>query len=109
MSDGYQTCSPEPQEFDLSSATSCRAVLVGLYNVYLALVSGQTRVRVRILDRWTDYARGSIPELRTLYTNNYNQCAAAGADLAGLPDLSPGNAVRRGPAHRGIRGPWPHL
>lgn len=84
-------------------------MLAGLYNVYLALVSGQTRVRVRIGDRWTDYARGNIAELRTLYTTSYNQCAAAGADLSGLPDLAPGMAVRRGPAYRGVRGPWPHL
>lgn len=90
-----------PESFDFSMEADCRAVLQGLFKAYMQVATGQQRVRVRFNDRWSDYAPGNLPALRDLYTTLYNQCP----DRAGLPDLSPGRRVRRGPPLYGVTGP----
>jgi hypothetical protein len=100
---------PADAEFDLSSATDCRVILQGLFQAQIMAASGNTRTRVRVHDRWTDYSKANVIELQTLYRTIYGQCRAAGTDMTGLPDLNPGLRALRGPAVRGIRGPFPHL
>lgn len=94
-------------DFDLSTSTDCREMLGGLLQAYVNVTAGNQRTRLRIGDRWSDFARGNAIELQKLYNIMYRQCASAGADMTGLPDLSPGLRAKRGPARMNILGPWP--
>lgn len=81
-----------PREYDLS-AGDCRTVLSGLFNAALAITTSNARVRVRIGDRWTDYAKPNYEHLVQLYGTIRNQCPEGDQ----FPDLSSGMQVRRGP------------
>lgn len=81
---------------DAGAVSSCRQLLVDLFNAYTKLVAGQARVRVRYGDRWTEYEPGKGTQLLALYNTIYAQCP----DTAGLIDLDPGRRVKRGPPAR---------
>ena len=82
----FDACDPD-------NVASVRAHLVELYNAAVAVMSGNQRMRVRHLDRWTEYHVGNIQMLVNLYEHLRQQYPEA---AAGLPSLSP---VRGGPAY----------
>ena len=94
---------------DLDTATDWRVFLQGLFQAYTMVATGNQRVRVRVQERWTDFARANLKELREFYMTMYQQAARAGTNMCGLPDLSPGLRVRRGPGVRTLHGPYPYL
>jgi len=81
-------------QFDIRNVTSCVAMASYLYQAYLNAVVGDKTVVVRFGERWTEYGKPNIAELRQLYMQHYTQCPAAAQ--AGLPNLNPANRVRRG-------------
>lgn len=101
-------CTDAPKEYDLSNG-NCRDILVGLFNASLAITTGNSVTRVRIGDRWTDYARGNYMQLQALYTSLYNSCQNSGVNLSGLPSLAPGDRVQRGYPGRFMRGQMPRF
>jgi hypothetical protein len=95
-----------PGRYDVSGTTDCVAKLSMLYEAYITAVSGKSRVVVRFNDRWSEYAHPDAPALLTLYMTLYAQCP--GAQQAGLPNLNPGLAAKRGRPGRGYFA-WPRL
>ena len=83
---------------DLRNATSCIERLRMLLNAYEAVMTGSQTTIVRFQERWVEYQKGNVAELRNYYQTLYVQCP--GAQAAGLPSLSV-SPVRRGPPARG--------
>lgn len=76
---------------------SCFEDCKGLYDAYLQILTGKSKVRVRYNDMWVEYRAnyaGDMERLRAAYQGLRQQCPEA---LATLPDLSPAYRVRRGP------------
>ena len=95
MTDNGIPYSDAPAEFD--PQRDAVAILRGLYNAALAIVSGNARTRVRINDRWTDFGKGNYNELVVLYNTQLRLCRRNGLDVSGYPDLAPGSQFERGP------------
>jgi hypothetical protein len=94
-------CPPTTEtRFDINSETSCVGMLTKLFQAYVNSATSTQRVVVRFGDRWTEYNRGSQDKLLNLYMVLWNQCPAGA--LAGLPDLNPNKAVRRGRPARNV-------
>ena len=77
----------------MSCFDDCKA----LYDAYLKMLAGQSKVEVRYNDMWVQYranTAGDMDRLRMLYSTLRQQCPQA---LCELPDLSPALRVRRGP------------
>ena len=86
-------------EMDFDAATDCRALLVALSNAIIALNAGNTRLKVRHNERWTEYNPGKSPALMQLFETVWAQCP----DKAGLINLSPAaRAIRGAPARMRI-------
>jgi hypothetical protein len=96
------TCPPTAQtQFDVRNPASCVQLCSLLLQAYYNVIAGQGRVTVRFQERWTEYQKGNVKELREQYMVLYTQCPAAKA--AGLPNINPMNAVRRGAPARGLQ------
>jgi hypothetical protein len=95
-----------PGQFDVQGAPDCISTLQTLYAAYISAVSGKARTVVRFNDRWSEYSKPDAPGLLTLYMTLYAQCP--GAQQAGLPNLNPGLAAKRGRPGRGFFA-WPRL
>lgn len=80
------------QNIDLSDVDNCRDVVLALQKAYLSLVAGNTRLRVRFNDRWTEYTPGKAKELADLI----------GSIRAGCPDADDTLQISR--AYRAKRG-----
>ena len=92
------SCTPPsaaPATFDVSVAPDCVTALNSLYQAYVSLVSGGTRSEVRFADRTVIYTGANVAKLQELYMLLRAQCPQA--TVANLPNLNPGNRVRRGP------------
>lgn len=70
---------------DTDLCTTCRAMLADLQSAYIKLVAGQTRIRVRFNERWSEYHPASAPALLKLINLLFDQCP----DTVGLLDLRP--------------------
>lgn len=77
---------------DQDFATSCRQFIVDLTNAYTALCAGNTRVKVRFNDRWTEYSTGHQQALLQLLESAWSQCG----DTTGLLDVRPSSRTKRG-------------
>lgn len=77
---------------DEDACETCRALIVALQNAYLALVAGNTRVRVRHNERWIEYDPGKSKALMDLINMIWSQCP----DTDGLLNLNPSLRVKRG-------------
>jgi hypothetical protein len=89
-----------PTRLDLRNTSSCVEALQSMAQAYYTILTGNQRVMVRFQERWTEYQKGNVKELVNAYTTLYNQCPGAAA--AGLPNLNPGLASRRGAPARGL-------
>jgi hypothetical protein len=89
-----------PTQYDLRQTTNCIDILRSLMSAYYAALTGNQRVIVRFAERWTEYQRVNVEELRMQYQILYNQCPAAKS--AGLPNLNPALQARRGAPTRGF-------
>lgn len=79
---------------------SCFDDCQALYDAYLQMLSGKTKVEVRYNDMWVQYranTAGDMDRLRNLYQTLRNQCEQAATEL---PDLSSSKRVLRGPPVR---------
>lgn len=94
-----------PGQFD-TTGQDCVTTVTMIYNAYLTALTGKQRTVVRFNDRWTEYAKVDAPQLLTLYITLFAQCP--GAQAAGLPNLNPGLAAKRGRPGRGFFA-WPRL
>jgi hypothetical protein len=65
------------QNLDLSNVENCRDVVLALQKAYLSLVAGNTRLRVRFADRWTEYTPGKAKELLDLIGTIRTGCPEA--------------------------------
>lgn len=93
-------CPPKPAQtqFDMRNANDCVTMLRMLWQAYTACITGNQRILVRFNERWSEYQKANANEIREHYMLVYAQCPYA--KDAGLPDLNPGAAVRRGaPSH----------
>lgn len=100
-------CPPSQQtSFDMRNVADCRQMLGELYQAYVNLLSGHSRIVVRFNERWSEYQKSNTTELLTLYTTMYSQCPAAAT--SGLPNLNPGNRSKRGSPARSFLG-FPRL
>jgi len=81
-------------QFDVRNTTSCVDMVSYIFQAYVNATVGDKTVVVRFGERWTEYGKPNIEALQRLYMMLYTQCPAAAA--AGLPNLNPANAVRRG-------------
>lgn len=70
---------------DTVLATSCRAMIVELQTAYIKLLAGQTRIKVRHNERWSEYHPASAPALLKFINLLFDQCP----DTVGLMDLRP--------------------
>jgi hypothetical protein len=80
--------------------TDCVGLLSSLLEAYYKILSGSQRITVRYGERWVEYQKANVEELRTQYQVLYNQCPNAAA--SGLPNLNPALQSRRGPPQRGF-------
>lgn len=80
--------------FDMRNANDCLSTLQSLLQAYTNLVSGNHRVTVRFGERWSEYNKGNVNGLLTLYQTLYTACPHAAS--AGLPSLQAGSRVKRG-------------
>jgi len=99
------TCPPKGQtQFDIRKAVDCVAVLRELHDAYVQLITGNKPIELRFNERWTTYNKGNQEALLTLYMTYWNQCPRAAQ--AGLPDLNPNKAVRRGSPANNVNMFW---
>ena len=99
MANTPRACPPGQAQSFNADLPDCVAQVSAIYQAYVAVVAGKSRVVVRFNDRWTEYARPDAPALLMLYQTLYAQCP--GAQAAGLPDLNPNLRVQRGRPARG--------
>jgi hypothetical protein len=88
------------EEFDTADLPGCREVIAELQKAYIALTTGNKRVRVRFENRWTEYNPGQSTRLMELINVIWAQCP----DTSGLMDFNPARRAQRGaPAFLRIR------
>ncbi len=75
---------------------TCEQELKSLYDVIMRLQKGEAVVSISFGERSVSYSQTQLASLLTTYRVFHAQCGAS----LGLPDLSPHNAVRRGPPAR---------
>ena len=87
-------------QIDPGSLSNCREVLEALQQGYMALITGNRRLKVRHQEKWVEYHPGNATALLQLINAIYAQCD----DVEGLLDLNLGRRVARGaPAYLRIR------
>lgn len=97
----YPQCPPTPQvNFDLTSDLTCAQTLQMLFQAYVNATVGEQPVSFRFDRRETTFVKADPNKIRDLYTTLYNQCPEA--SLTGLPVLTAGRKVRRGPPVQGV-------
>ncbi|WP_216073873.1 hypothetical protein, partial [Acinetobacter baumannii] len=67
-------CPPGQAQSFNADLPDCVAQVSAIYQAYVAVVAGKSRVVVRFNDRWTEYARPDAPALLMLYQTLYAQC-----------------------------------
>lgn len=86
---------------DINDKSTCVDILKALHNQYLNVITGNVRVVVRFHERWSEYQRADVEQIRLAYQTIYSQCPTAARE--GLPDLSPGARARRGGPARNLQ------
>lgn len=76
----------------IADLENCREVVIELQKAYLSLLSGNTRMRVRFNDRWTEYTPGKAKELLDLINTVKSQCD----DTEGLLNVNRAYRAKRG-------------
>lgn len=69
------------EQLDLSNVDNCRDVVLALQKAYASLVAGNTRLKVRFNDRWTEYTPGKAKELLDLINTMRANCPDAADTL----------------------------